>query len=175
MQNRYGFTLIELITTIAIIAILMTISLPNFIRWKTDHRIHVVTTHLMHVLQHARLCAVKENHKVIISFDPDGDGHLKDDYLIFVDNGSDKETFWTRQQDERIVYQGHINKGIEVLDISFAGGKPRIRFDPLGLPNGLGGHVYLSNGRNMYLGIHVNLNGSMRMVRSRTGERGTWD
>jgi prepilin-type N-terminal cleavage/methylation domain-containing protein len=174
MQSNHGFTLIELVTTLAILAILLSFAIPNVIRWKADHQIHGATTHLMHVLQHARLRAVKDNKKVIVSFDPDADGRLAGDYLIFVDNGLDKETYWTQEPDEPIVYQGHIKNGIEVLDISFAGGKPRLRFDPLGLPNGLGGHIYLSNGRDLYLGIHVNLNGSTRMVRSRTGERGTW-
>jgi len=175
MRPNNGFTLIELLTVIAIFGILMALSIPNLKGWQTNRQLRIATTSVYHVLQHARLCAVKENKKVIVSFDPHGNREITGDYIVFVDNGLDSQTFWTRDPDERIVQRGRIPEGIELFDVSFAGGIPRIRYDPLGLPNGFGGHVYLTNSQNRYLGVHVNITGSPRIVKSENGRRGTWD
>lgn len=175
MRVNEGFTLIELLTVISILGILMALTIPNFKGWQTNRRLRIATTELYHALQHARLYAVKENRKVILTFDPDGNRQLEGNYISFVDNGLARETFWTREPDEKIVQKGRISEDIELYDVSFAGGIPRIRYDPLGLPNGFGGHIYLTNSQNRYLGIHVNITGSPRVVRSEDGTRGSWD
>ena len=173
MRAEDGFTLIELLTAISILGILLALTIPNFRGWQSNRKLRIATTELYHVLQHARLYAVKENRKVIVSFDPDGNKQLEGNYISFVDNGRDRATFWTREPEERIVQAGRISEDIQLYDVSFAGGIPRIRYDPLGLPNGLGGHIYLTNAQNRYLGIHVNITGSPRIVKSEDGLR--WD
>ena len=175
MRADDGFTLIELLTVISILGILMALTIPNIKGWQNNHQLRIATTELYHALQHARLYAIKENRKVILTFDPDGNRQLEGNYISFVDNGLARETFWTQEPDEKIVQIGRISEDIELYDVSFAGGIPRMRYDPLGLPNGFGGHIYLTNGHNRYRGIHVNITGSPRVVRSSDGSKGSWD
>jgi prepilin-type N-terminal cleavage/methylation domain-containing protein len=175
MRNQPGFTLIELVITIAVIATMSAMSVPGLLHLIDNHRLKGAVTDLMVVMQHARIRAAKEHAHVVITFDPDGDGDIAREYLDFVDNGMDPKTRWTREPDERIIHRGCMPQGVEMLSASFAGGIPRTRFNTMGFPNGLGGHVYLRNTRNKYLGIHVNLNGNPRIVKSDSGKKGSWD
>ena len=92
MRPNNGFSLIELLTVISILGILMALSIPNLKGWQTNRQLRIATTHVYHALQHARLCAVKENKKVIVSFDPHGNRKITGDYIVFVDNGLDRQT-----------------------------------------------------------------------------------
>jgi prepilin-type N-terminal cleavage/methylation domain-containing protein len=174
MRYRSGFTLVELLTTLAIISTICVMAIPNFLHLMDNRKLSGAVMDLMAVVQHARIRAAREFADVVINFDPDGDGQLNGEYLVFVDNGLDPKTRWTREPDEMIIHRGSMPSGIEMQNVSFAGGVPRTRFNAMGFPNGLGGHVYLCNTRQTYLGIHVNLNGNPRVVRSDSGEKGTW-
>lgn len=175
MHSDSGFTLIELVTTVAVMAVLTAVAIPGFMRMVDNYRLTSAVTDLMVVMQHARLRAAKEFANVVVTFDPDGDGRLDGDYMAFVDSGSDARSFWTHEPHEPIVHQGSLPAGIDIREASFAGGIPRTRFNTLGYPNGFGGHVYLSNRQNRFLGIHINLNGNPRIVKSASGEKGSWE
>ncbi len=175
MRCHLGLTLIELITVIAVLSILTTIAIPNVHAWKSGYQLRAATMQLHQVLQHARLYAVRQHGKVIVNFDPDNDGQLEGEYIAFVDNGLDDQTIWTLDPDEKLLYQGRLKGKVRFLKVSFAGGIPRLRFNSLGLPNGFGGHIYLTNGSGRFRGIHVNINGRSRTVSSQTGAKGTWE
>jgi type IV fimbrial biogenesis protein FimT len=175
MTTESGFTLIELLIVVAIFSIISAITIPSMVGWRAGYKLKRATRDLLMVLQHARRGAVKANKKVIVTFTPEGHSLSDGWYTAFVDNGADKNTFWTRQTDEHIVKKGRIPEGIRFHDVSFAGGIPRIRFNGLGLPNGFGGHIYLTDTKNKFMGIHININGSPRIVRSKSGLKGSWD
>jgi type IV fimbrial biogenesis protein FimT len=174
VRTESGFTLFELVVTVAVIAVMSAMAIPMFKNLINDHKLRNSVLDLFVVLQHARLYAVKEHANVVFTFDPDGNGETDGDYMAFVDNGTSRKTFWTREADERIIKKGNIPAGIELYEASFAGGTPRTRFNSMGFPNGLGGHVYLRNPQRKYLGIHVNLNGNPRIVKSKDGSKGSW-
>lgn len=175
MQPSKGFTLLELLAALAICGILAAIATPHVLTWMDNTRLRSAVMDLFADLQHARLVAVRVNRNVIVDFNTDEDGQVNGRYTIFVDDASRKSTLWTREAGERVVRSGRIPPGVRLLRVSFAGGVPRTRFNPMGFPNGLGGHIYMRNQHGRNLGIHVNINGRSRIVRSASGEPGTWD
>ena len=92
-----GFTVIELMTVIVIVAVLATLSISNFISLRPRYMLGEAVTDILSMLQNARLRAVKENRRVVVLFDPDGNGRLEGEYIAFVDNGSGGAAEWTRQ------------------------------------------------------------------------------
>lgn len=174
MQQSKGFTLLELMATLAVFGILTAIAVPHGMKWLDSTRLRSAVMNLFVDLQHARMTAVKANRNVIVVFSTDNSGGPDGTYTIFVDDGSRKSTLWTREKGEKVVASGRITPGVHLLKVSFAGGVPRTRFDPMGFPNGLGGHIYMRSQHGRHMGIHVNINGRARIVRSETGEAGTW-
>jgi prepilin-type N-terminal cleavage/methylation domain-containing protein len=175
MRSAPGFSLIELIICIAVAAVISSVATPNFLAWMDSRKLVGATADIWGLLQQARIAAAKEHANVVLTFDPDTDGILDGRYMVFVDNGSNPKTRWSREPDERILNRSSLPPGVRFHEVSFAGGIPRTRFNSRGFPNGLGGHVYLCNRRKQYMGVHLNLNGSVRIVRSESGEKGTWE
>lgn len=73
MKNRIsGFTLIELMVTVAVLAILVAIALPNYQAFVLNSRMTAQANNFLASLQLARSEAVKRNAAVTMSA-PDGD------------------------------------------------------------------------------------------------------
>ena len=67
MRSNSGFTLTELMVTIAVIAILASIAVPNFIAWLPNYRLRSGAEEIQSTLQLARITAIKENATTKVS------------------------------------------------------------------------------------------------------------
>ena len=67
-NKQSGFTLIELIVIIAIVAVFAAIAVPNFLSYMPKHRLNGAARQVMGDLMAARMKAVKLNHRVKVFF-----------------------------------------------------------------------------------------------------------
>jgi len=61
MKNQTGFSLVELITTVAVMATLSVASYPAIESWKHKEKVRAEIRHLVSILMNARVEAIKVN------------------------------------------------------------------------------------------------------------------
>ena len=69
MRKNSGFTLIELMVTIAIIAIVSAIAIPGYMSWLPNYRLKSAVLDLEGNIQRTRLQAIKYNQTWAVLFD----------------------------------------------------------------------------------------------------------
>jgi type IV fimbrial biogenesis protein FimT len=167
MKENKGFTLMEVMIVIAIIAIITAIAIPNIFAYLPKHRLNQGAREVYSALQYARLRAVKEATNVVATFDTGADS-----YTVFLDDGSGGGTAGDNIQNgsEPTLRSGAMPKDVDITTASFSSGT-WVRFDFRGMPNGLGGNVKLFSTSQNQLArmITVIVSGSTRMSFSTNG------
>ncbi|MFZ0243596.1 MAG: GspH/FimT family pseudopilin [Desulfobacterales bacterium] len=162
-RKSSGFTVMELMTVMAIVAVLASLSVSNFIVCRSRYALGAAVTDILSMLQNARLRAVKESSRVVVLFDPDGDGRLEGDYIAFVDNGNDGAGQWTRQGEdgEALVAGGKVPAGVRLDRTTFA--QNRFRFDSRGHLMDINRSIFLKNADETIRKITVYASGNCRV------------
>ena len=153
-SGQLGFSLIELMVVVAIVAIISSLTVPSFLRWRTDAKLRGAISNLKGDLELAKMMAIRENAFVVTRFKSDGN------YVIFIDNGEFPGD-WEEDPDEFRVRNRQLPSGIS-LDPATTLVQNRIRFAGRGVPDSSGDFV-LANQRGNQLRVNVNLLGKITL------------
>ena len=136
MNKDAGFSLMELMVVIMIIAIMAAITVPNVGTWVQNHRLSSTARDIYSMLQMSRLRAAKENANVAFSFNSSG-------YSAFVDNGRGGGIANDTIQNgtELTVFTGTFEGGVTYNGATV----PQMAFDARGFPTAFGTTIFLSN------------------------------
>ncbi len=98
LPNRNGFTLIEIMTTLAIIAILMTVAIPSYIGYKPTLLLNRAVNEYHSILQQARLMAIKNRGDCTIVF-------TAKDYTVSCETSNYKRTVNYADYGELVLFE----------------------------------------------------------------------
>ena len=109
MKSSKGFSLLEMIIIIAVIAILVTLAVPSMVGQRQNAILKDTVSMIRGDLEMARSWAIRENACVPVIFSADG-------YTVFVDNGSGGGVAknWVRDGDERILCNRKLPAGTQI-------------------------------------------------------------
>jgi len=141
VRRNMGFTAIELMVVIGIIAILAGIGIPAYTAWIPKYKLRNDLINLKADLEMAKMVAKREYICVDIIF-------VDNTYTVFRNNGDGSHSCNTAlDDDEAIIEYQELSSGISFGDIAFAAGSQNARFR---------GDGYAKNGRitlNSYNGV----------------------
>ena len=93
-MNKKGFTLVELMLVIAIVAAMALIGMPNFFAWLPERRLDTGSQDVLQGLLRARTRAIMTNRNAVVNFDPAGNS-----FIAFLDDGRGGGTAANNTQD----------------------------------------------------------------------------
>lgn len=150
--HQKGFTLIELMITLLVAAIVLGIGVPNFQQFLATNRMATATNDVVTALHAARSQAVKRRANVTICPSANWDaanptcapfGQLSNGHIVFVDcsaaNPCGAPNMAVDAFDQILRVRGPLPNGIAPLVTTDAGGAQYFSFGPTGFPRNAAG------------------------------------
>ena len=125
MQKRSGFTLVQLIVVIFLLAVLTAVGVPNFLTWLPKYRLKIAARDLYSNLQMAKMSAIRANKDCKVTYYKNPDRYRVD--LL-------NKTIRLSDYRSGITFHGPKNQTFAV---------PAITFNSRGTSNS--GYAYLTN------------------------------
>ena len=155
-RRETGFTMLELMVTLALIVLLSAFAYPSIVRWGSNYRLRSAASDLLTNIHTTRMEAIKRNQNVIITYSAGGDR-----YTIADVSG--------------IILQRNMPQGVDLSAVNLSGGSNATTFTPRGLPINIG-NIILLNNNNIGYRLTYNITGRPRLDRNLdVGGGGSWD
>jgi prepilin-type N-terminal cleavage/methylation domain-containing protein len=161
MRNESGFSLVELMVVIAIIATLSIVGVAGWFGFMPSYRLRTAVDDLQATMQMARLRAIKENAVTSVRFTG------TNTYRAFIDADEDG----TLDGGEEVFLTRTLPAGISLHAATDAG---YAQYNSRGFPEAGAMSFRLRNGRGQFLGIRMEISGAFSVQNSATGADGTW-
>ena len=150
MRNARGFTILELMIAMAVLAILAAIAVPNYIGWLPKRHLRSSAIDVQAAINLAKMTAIRENTNVSLRFNT-----ASENYDAFIDANADGNP------DGAIFRSQEMSPGIDMIGTGF--GSDTITFNSRGLADAAG-NVTLSNRLGQNLTVSVTLTGIARIL-----------
>lgn len=156
MNNQSGFSLLELIVCMVVLATLSLITFPAIGSWRDSARLRSEVLSLVSSMQKAKIEAIAKNSPVVVQFDINGK-----QYSMFVDNGAGDGIAedWICQEDEQLLGMYVMSEGISLASTTFH--NRRMRFNPtVGV---MAGRFVIQDKNGLEFGVVVSRLGRIRV------------
>lgn len=132
MRKQSGFTIVELLVVIALIATMAAIAVPNFISWLPDYRLRSAAQDLLSNFQKVKMAAVKHNVNAAVCFKADNSGYTAflDPNANYVQDAGEEAVTDVAWADYKSLV---VTLAYNTLDSS-VGGRPCMAFQATGIP-----------------------------------------
>ena len=130
MIKEFGLTLVELLITLLVSALLVSIAVPSFTHLVKRSKANGETSKILSVLALARSESIKRSRVVTLCKTPDQaecGGDWQDGWILFVDKDKDGR----RDEGEELLTGGRMEQGFKVSYRAF-GSFNHLRFTPMG-------------------------------------------